>query len=437
MTHPQNGDNGKKSKKARGPRRERLRRELPWGELPRGCDAGNGVLVVNKPAGVTSHDVVAAIRRLAGTRKVGHAGTLDPLATGVLVIGVGSATRLLPYIAGTEKEYRAGFRFGIGTDTEDSTGQVLRAPGYTPAPGSSAEAEIRRALETQIGQIWQVPSAFSAKKINGQRAYAAARAGQEVELAPAQIEISALTVCGPARPGTAAVEVPAPAEGAVPQIREVPVVDIDVDVVCSAGTYVRALARDAGRAAGTEAHMTSLERRRVGGFTLAEARTIEQLAAEVTASAVSASADTTSSRTEETETHATGEAETHATGKTETKNTGETETGNTGETETGNTEKAETHATGKTETKNAGKQDTDSLANPRGTLRLMPPAQAASRALPVVTVTAAQVAALRHGQAIQIQECATPVALVDETNNLVAIGVRRGDLIGPKVVFPA
>ncbi|AXO33803.1 tRNA pseudouridine(55) synthase TruB [Micromonospora sp. B006] len=214
----------------------------------------DGLIVVDKPGGMTSHDVVARIRRLARTRRVGHGGTLDPMATGVLVIGVGRATRLLTYVIGAGKSYAATIRLGQSTVTDDAEGEVV---AITPA-GAVTDDGVRAALAALTGEIDQVPSAVSAIKINGQRAYKRVRDGETVELPARRVTVSRLEV--------RAIR------------RDVPdVVDVDVDVTCSSGTYIRALARDAGAALGVGGHLTALRRTAVGGFTLAEAATLDQL----------------------------------------------------------------------------------------------------------------------------------------------------------------
>ena len=217
----------------------------------------DGLVVVDKPAGLTSHDVVARVRRLAGTRKVGHAGTLDPMATGVLVVGVNRATRLLGHLALTEKAYDATVRLGASTVTDDAEGEVVAtadATGLTAAAVAAAVAGL-------TGTILQVPSAVSAVKVDGQRAYKRVRAGEEVELAARPVTVRTFDV-GDLRPG---------AEGTV---------DVDVQVVCSSGTYVRALARDLGAELGVGGHLTMLRRTRVGPYGLDVAHTLEALADE-------------------------------------------------------------------------------------------------------------------------------------------------------------
>jgi tRNA pseudouridine55 synthase len=238
-------------------------------------------VVVDKPAGWTSHDVVGRVRRLAGTRKVGHAGTLDPMATGVLVVGIGRATRLLTYVVGADKAYDATIRLGIGTTTDDAEGETTATPGFTPsgAPGTTgaappastprdlADARVREAIADLTGDILQVPTTVSAIKVDGRRAYALARAGEDVELDARPVTVSEFTVQA-ARPST---------------VDGVPVLDLDVTVVVSSGTYVRALARDLGAALGTAGHLTALRRTRVGGHTLEQASTLEAMEAQADA----------------------------------------------------------------------------------------------------------------------------------------------------------
>ncbi|SDY51954.1 tRNA pseudouridine synthase B [Micromonospora pattaloongensis] len=216
--------------------------------------SADGLIVVDKPGGMTSHDVVSRIRRLARTRRVGHGGTLDPMATGVLVIGVNRATRLLTYVIGSAKSYTATIRLGQSTVTDDAEGEVVAA---TPA-GHVTDEQIRAGLTPLTGEIDQVPSAVSAIKVDGQRAYKRVREGEEVTLAARRVTVSRLDVLAIRRPGP-------------------DVVDVDVDVDCSSGTYIRALARDLGAALGVGGHLTALRRTAVGGFTLAEAATLPQL----------------------------------------------------------------------------------------------------------------------------------------------------------------
>ena len=208
-----------------------------------------GVLVVDKPQGITSHGVVARIRRLAGTRKVGHAGTLDPLATGVLVIGVGRATRLLGHLTVHDKRYLATVRLGQQTNTEDAEGEITAAQGVTDLD----VAAVRAAAVGWVGEVDQTPSSVSAIKVNGVRSYKRVRSGEEVLLAARRVTISRLDV-GAATAGVAA-------DGTR-------VLDVEIDVECSSGTYIRALARDLGNDLGVGGHLVALRRTRVGPFTL-------------------------------------------------------------------------------------------------------------------------------------------------------------------------
>lgn len=229
-------------------------------------DVVSGLLIVDKPQGITSHDVVSRVRRLAHTRRVGHAGTLDPMATGVLVLGINKATRLLTWITDHSKRYEARLRLGVETTTEDAEGEVTLARGCTCLDSE----EFARTLEHFRGVISQVPSAVSAIKVDGKRAYARVRAGEEVKLKPRQVQISLLEVKGEAHPHSVAYDV----EG---EERLIPCVDVDIVVECSAGTYIRALARDLGNALGCGAHLTSLRRTRVGEFSIDCAHTLQSL----------------------------------------------------------------------------------------------------------------------------------------------------------------
>ena len=217
----------------------------------------DGLVVVDKPAGWTSHDVVARVRRLAGTRRVGHAGTLDPMATGVLVLGIDRATRLLTYLVGADKDYTATVRLGVATTTDDAEGEVLAVVDAAAVDRAGVEQGVR----ALTGPILQVPSAVSAIKVDGRRAYARVRAGEQVELAARSVTVRRFDVLA-VRPGSH--------DG-------VPVLDVDVEVTCSSGTYVRALARDLGAGLGVGGHLTALRRTRVGGYRLDVARTLEQL----------------------------------------------------------------------------------------------------------------------------------------------------------------
>ena len=214
-----------------------------------------GVLVVDKPAGWTSHQVVGRARRVLGTRKIGHAGTLDPMATGVLVIGIGRATRLLPYAAGHRKAYEGTVRLGQTTITDDAEGELTGGAD----PSHLADDAIATALETFRGEIEQVPSAVSAIKVKGVRSYARVRRGEEVALAARPVTIHRLVLLGIRRDDN--------------------LIDVDIEMECSAGTYVRALARDLGALLGVGGHLTALRRTAVGDFSLAEATPLDTLMA--------------------------------------------------------------------------------------------------------------------------------------------------------------
>lgn len=213
-----------------------------------------GILLVDKPAGLTSHDVVARLRRIAGTRRVGHAGTLDPMATGLLVLGVGRATRLLTHLVGADKTYTATVRLGATTVTDDAEGEVL---ARTPVGEAVDDAAIAAAVAGLTGDIQQVPSAVSAIKVNGRRAYARVRAGEQVALQARPVTVRRFDVVAARRAGDQ--------------------LDLDVVVECSSGTYIRALARDLGEALGVGGHLTALRRTVVGPFTVAEAQTLAEL----------------------------------------------------------------------------------------------------------------------------------------------------------------
>ena len=209
----------------------------------------SALVVVDKPSGITSHQVVARARRALGTKKIGHAGTLDPMATGVLVLGVGRGTRLLGHLLLTTKTYEATIRLGVATTTDDADGEVTDAAGATLAavgPGIAA------GVAALTGTLQQVPSTVSAIKINGQRAYALARRGEDVTLRAREVTVTRFDVRDVRE---------ASADG-------LSVVDLDVVVDCTSGTYIRALARDLGAALGVGGHLTSLRRTRVGPFGL-------------------------------------------------------------------------------------------------------------------------------------------------------------------------
>jgi tRNA pseudouridine55 synthase len=220
----------------------------------------SGLVVVDKPAGMTSHDVVSRVRRLAGTRKVGHAGTLDPMATGVLVLGINRATRLLGHLLITEKAYDATIRLGVATTTDDAEGETVASTSAIHLD----EATVRAALAEFVGDIEQVPTAVSAIKVDGKRAYQRVREGEQVELAARPVTIHELEVRD-VRPGDEAL----------------PVLDVDVSVRCSSGTYVRAIARDLGAALEVGGHLTALRRTAVGSFGLEAAHTLDELADEL------------------------------------------------------------------------------------------------------------------------------------------------------------
>ena len=209
----------------------------------------SGILLVDKPQGLTSHDVVARTRKAAGTRKVGHAGTLDPMATGLLVLGINSSTRLLTFFVGLDKEYFATIRLGQRTDSDDADGQILE----TISASAITDAQIEAGIATLRGPISQVPSTVSAIKVDGKRAYALAREGEEVVLKARPVTISAFEVLS--RDGD----------------------DVKVRVECSSGTYIRALARDLGAHLGVGAHLTALRRTRIGPFAIEGAHELESI----------------------------------------------------------------------------------------------------------------------------------------------------------------
>lgn len=215
-----------------------------------------GILLVDKPAGLTSHDVVARTRRAFGTRKVGHAGTLDPMATGLLVLGIEGATRLLTYVVGADKTYHATIRLGQTTGTDDADGEIT-AQAAPEAWAAVTQEAVAAGIEALTGGISQVPSAVSAIKVDGRRAYDRVRAGEEVVLAARDVVVSRFDVV---------------AERAGDGAR-----DLDVIVDCSSGTYIRALARDLGAALGVGGHLTALRRTRVGPFDVSDAVGIDAL----------------------------------------------------------------------------------------------------------------------------------------------------------------
>ncbi len=218
-----------------------------------------GILIIDKPGGITSHGVVAVARRTLGTRKIGHAGTLDPMATGVLVLGVGQATRLLGHLALRDKEYLATIRLGASTSTDDAEGDIEACadPGRLAAV---TDADIAHAMAAHVGSIQQVPSSISAIKIDGQRAYKRVRAGEEVTLAAREVTVNSFEL--------------------LDVVRGSDFIDVRVRVECSTGTYIRALARDLGRDLGVGGHLTALRRTRVGPFTDATAHGLDSWAVE-------------------------------------------------------------------------------------------------------------------------------------------------------------
>jgi tRNA pseudouridine55 synthase len=222
----------------------------------KGPTGPGGLIIVDKPAGMTSHDVVGKVRRIAGTRRVGHAGTLDPMATGVLVLGVERSTKLMNHLLLTDKTYRATIRLGAATSTDDAEGTVLS----TASAAGLDPAAIEAAIAGLTGEILQRPSSVSAIKVDGERAYARVRAGETVELAARPVTVDRFEIVSPFR----VVE---------------SFCDFDVLVDCSSGTYIRALARDLGELLGVGGHLTALRRTRVGVFGLEQALTLEELAA--------------------------------------------------------------------------------------------------------------------------------------------------------------
>ncbi|MBM7825639.1 tRNA pseudouridine55 synthase [Arcanobacterium pluranimalium] len=278
---------------------------MPWGDLPQGISpAPDGIVLIDKDQNVTSHDVVGAMRRLAKTRKVGHAGTLDPMATGLLTIGIGKATRFLNYLSGCDKTYRTTICLGVSTSTEDAQGvpRTDRGPEFVQKFGKTIETlqthtrmagsdgcagavvesdekngvldatvqvELDRARIALTGKIKQVPSAVSAIKINGKRAHELVRAGVDVEIPARDVTVYNFDFTSPLRLGKRLR-----VEGV-----EVQTLEIDAVVKCSAGTYIRALARDFGVQLGVDAHITMLRRTRVGDFEVSEANPVRQIAA--------------------------------------------------------------------------------------------------------------------------------------------------------------
>ena len=344
----------------------------------------SGLLIVDKPQGVTSHDIVAAVRGALHMKRVGHAGTLDPMATGVLVVGFGNATRLLNVIVEHDKTYEATIRLGQRTTTDDADGEIVST---RPAPAMSREA-LQAVVDVRFtGTIEQVPNAYSAIKINGQRAYDLARDGQEVRLKARPVTIHefavldarpVLVASGEDRSGDA-LEGRTP-EGGESRDGSVPALDVDVRVACSAGTYIRALARDLGEALGVGGHLTRLRRTRVGRYRAEDPRTVTA----------------------------------HTEQRTFTTRDGQTVTRS----------RAVLDVSG------------DELA-----ARALPMVEAASAAMPVIEVSDVEAADLRFGRRIRVAG-ATPrggrlAAVVPERHDLVAIVEPCGrGMAKPVTVFP-
>ena len=213
----------------------------------------HGLVIIDKPAGITSHDAVRRLRKVAKTRRVGHAGTLDPMATGVLILGLGRATRLLGHLALTNKDYTATIRLGQSTVTDDAEGDIVEERDATAV----TDEAITREIAKLSGDILQVPTQISAIKVDGKRSYARVRAGEEVELKARPVTVSRFDVIATDRSQSG-------------------VVDLQVEVSCSTGTYVRALARDLGEALGVGGHLTALRRTRVGPFSVETAVTLPE-----------------------------------------------------------------------------------------------------------------------------------------------------------------
>lgn len=344
----------------------------------------SGLLIVDKPQGVTSHDIVAAVRGALHMKRVGHAGTLDPMATGVLVVGFGNATRLLNVIVEHDKTYEATIRLGQRTTTDDADGEIVST---RPAPAMSREA-LQAVVDARFtGTIEQVPNAYSAIKINGQRAYDLARDGQEVRLKARPVTIHefavldarpVLVASGEDRSGDA-LEGRTP-EGGESRDGSVPALDVDVRVACSAGTYIRALARDLGEALGVGGHLTRLRRTRVGRYRAEDPRTVTA----------------------------------HTEQRTFTTRDGQTVTRS----------RAVLDASG------------DELA-----ARALPMVEAASAAMPVIEVSDAQAADLRFGRRIRVAGATSRggrlAAVVPERHDLVAIVEPCGrGMAKPVTVFP-
>lgn len=222
-----------------------------------------GTLVIDKHAGISSHDVVARVRKIIATRRVGHTGTLDPFATGVLVVMIGKATRLMQFLSGAEKEYEAVIRLGYATDTGDLTGRRVSENDFHAKTQSIRKEEIENAIQSLRGEMNQTPPMYSAKKVKGQKLYELARRGEEIERAPVRIMIRAFETME--------------RNGELLKDNDDGTRDLAVRVVCSAGTYVRTLAEDFGKRLGLGAHLAELRRTRAGAFKIDDANTLEQL----------------------------------------------------------------------------------------------------------------------------------------------------------------
>ena len=268
----------------------------PTSKRPRRPTSPDGILIVDKPAGMTSHAVVSRLRGLCGTRAVGHAGTLDPMATGVLICGIGKGTKLLTYFSGADKEYLATIRLGISTTTDDAEGEITATRGASidiiPTATDDAGPEIiaipgapvnvisserlNVAIADLTGNIMQAPSSVSAIKVNGERAYKLARSGESIQLPPRPVTIhtfKVLTVVKNIITNTINTVI----AGSTRNLCSTPVIDIEARISVSSGTYIRALARDLGEALGTGGHLTALRRTRIGPITIDEAETLQAL----------------------------------------------------------------------------------------------------------------------------------------------------------------
>lgn len=211
----------------------------------------SGILLLDKPAGITSHDLVARTRKVLGTRKVGHAGTLDPMATGLMLLGFNAATRLLHFLVGLDKQYETQIQLGVSTTTDDFEGEIISSADYSSVAEAQVDAEIRRLT----GDIEQVPSKFSAVKIAGKKAYELARAGEEVTLQPRKVSVSRF-------------------DRTSELVRSGGKLQFSATVECSSGTYVRALARDLGDSLGVGGHLLALRRTRIGKFDVSDAEVL-------------------------------------------------------------------------------------------------------------------------------------------------------------------